>query len=148
MHILITGGFDPLHSGHIRLFKEASKIGNLVVGLNSDKYIIRKKGAVLLPLEERVSIISSVSYVFSVIYDFNDDDNSSCDAITTFIAKYGNSKKPLIFANGGDRTADQANKKEVDLCNSLGIFQLYGVGGTKSTSSSKLLSNYVESLKN
>ena len=78
--VLVTGGFDPLHSGHIAYFKAAKELGNrLVVGLNSDEWLTRKKGRPFMPLQERFALVSALGIVDEVIV-YNDDDGSSSDA--------------------------------------------------------------------
>ena len=97
--VLVTGGFDPLHSGHIIYFNNAKKLGDkLIVGLNSDDWLSRKKGQPFMNLENRASIIVELGMVDEVII-FNDTDNSSCHAIKQVL--YTHDK--VIFANGGDR---------------------------------------------
>jgi len=99
--VLVTGGFDPLHSGHIEYFKAAKKLGDkLVVGVNSDDWLTRKKGRPFMPIAERVAIIKELACVDQVI-SFDDGDDSACGAI--FKTMSTNSGK-VIFANGGDRT--------------------------------------------
>ena len=99
--VLVTGGFDPLHSGHIAYFKAAKELGNfLVVGVNSDEWLTRKKGRPFMPFEERTAIIKELDCVDQVI-GFDDSDNSACNAIfQTMTIK----TSKVIFANGGDRT--------------------------------------------
>lgn len=101
--ILVTGGFDPLHSGHIAYFKAAKEIGDhLVVGLNSDAWLTRKKGRPFMPWEERAAIIKELGCVDEVI-DFEDDDQgSACGAIAKILSTKGKDWK-VILANGGDR---------------------------------------------
>lgn len=101
--ILVTGGFDPLHSGHIAYFKEAKLLGDhLVVGLNSDEWLTRKKGRPFMPWNERASIIQELACVDEVI-DFNDDaQGSACDAIAKILKTKGRDWK-IVLANGGDR---------------------------------------------
>jgi cytidyltransferase-like protein len=100
--VLVTGGFDPLHSGHIEYFKEARKLGDeLHVGLNSDDWLTRKKGRPFMPFLERANVIENLSMVNKVI-SFDDRDNSACGAIYKTMATHGDIK--IIFANGGDRT--------------------------------------------
>ena len=101
--VLVTGGFDPVHSGHIALFKAAQKLGDrLVIGINSDSWLSRKKGKPFMPFEERASIIQELKCVDEVIA-FNDNDNTACAAITQLLSTKG-SKWKVLFANGGDRT--------------------------------------------
>ena len=100
--VLVTGGFDPLHSGHIAYFKAARELGDhLIVGVNSDEWLTRKKGRPFMPLEERAAIIKELACVDEVIA-FNDDDNSACNAIMQVLSTKGGSWK-VVFANGGDR---------------------------------------------
>ena len=101
--VLVTGGFDPLHSGHIAYFKAAKELGDhLVVGLNSDDWLARKKGRPFMSIEERAAIVKELSCVDEVI-TFNDDDDTACLAIG-YVLQTKSSKWKLIFANGGDRT--------------------------------------------
>ena len=100
--VLVTGGFDPLHSGHIAYFKAARELGDhLVVGVNSDEWLTRKKGRPFMPFEERAAIIKELACVDEVI-GFNDDDDSACNAIMQVLSTKGSSWS-VIFANGGDR---------------------------------------------
>jgi cytidyltransferase-like protein len=131
--VLVTGGFDPLHSGHIAYFKAAKQLGDkLVVGLNSDEWLARKKGQPFMPLTERFSIVSSIDVVNEVIV-YNDDDGSSLDAIRLIKIRHPNDE--IIFANGGDRTSHNIPEmSEKDI-----IFK-FGVGGeNKANSSSWIL---------
>jgi D-beta-D-heptose 7-phosphate kinase/D-beta-D-heptose 1-phosphate adenosyltransferase len=101
--ILVTGGFDPLHSGHIAYFKAAKDLGDhLIVGLNSDAWLTRKKGRPFMPWNERAAIIKELSCVDEVI-DFEDDEQgSACGAIAKILSTKGNDWK-VVLANGGDR---------------------------------------------
>jgi len=100
--VLVTGGFDPLHSGHIAYFKAARELGDhLVVGVNSDEWLTRKKGRPFMPFEERAAIIKELACVDEVI-GFNDDDGTACLAIGQVLATKGSSWT-VVFANGGDR---------------------------------------------
>ena len=79
--VLVTGGFDPLHSGHIEYFKSAKKLGDkLIVGINSDAWLMRKKGRYFMPISERVQIIENLKMIDGVIL-FNDNDDSATEAI-------------------------------------------------------------------
>tara|TARA_E500000075_G_scaffold135165_1_gene154880 strand:- start:6637 stop:7413 length:777 start_codon:yes stop_codon:yes gene_type:complete len=101
--VLVTGGFDPLHSGHIEYFKEAKKLGTkLIVGVNSDDWLTRKKGRPFMPFTERVALIEEMKVVDKVI-GFDDSDDSACHAIFHTMSTHGSGTK-VIFANGGDRT--------------------------------------------
>ena len=136
--VLITGGFDPLHSGHIAYFKAAKTLGDmLIVGLNSDDWLVRKKGAAFMPWNERLCIINNLSMVDEV-YTFDDDDESAKHFIQQARAHYPNAE--LIFANGGDRTKD--NIPEMDVVDSNLSF-VFGVGGEdKKNSSSWILQEW------
>jgi D-beta-D-heptose 7-phosphate kinase/D-beta-D-heptose 1-phosphate adenosyltransferase len=141
--VLTTGGFDPLHSGHIEYFKEAKKLGDiLVVGVNSDEWLSRKKGQPFMNVNERVSIIKSLAVVDSVIV-FNDNDGTAKDAIRYCLDAYSNSE--VIFANGGDRT--NTNIPEMELLTSdeesKRLQFVFGIGGEhKMNSSSKILTEW------
>ena len=136
--VLITGGFDPLHSGHIAYFKAAKQLGDiLVVGINSDAWLTRKKGSPFMPLKERAEIVRNIIGVDYVI-DFSDDDNSAKRAIWMVRQSYPNDK--IIFANGGDRTA--VNIPEMDIQDDNLEF-VFGVGGEdKKNSSSWILQEW------
>lgn len=138
--ILVTGGFDPLHSGHIEYFKAAAALGDwLVVGLNSDKWLARKKGQPFMPFEERKAIIENLSCVNQVI-DFNDDDGTACDAIQKTLLMYQGSN--VVFANGGDRT-DVSTPEYLRYKGHNRVDFAFGVGGeNKKNSSSWILNNW------
>jgi cytidyltransferase-like protein len=134
--VLVTGGFDPLHSGHIAYFQAAKELGDkLFVGVNSDAWLARKKGRAFMPWIERANIIDSLSVVDDV-YEFEDNDGSACDAIRRVKAAYPDAQ--IIFANGGDRTSyniPEMSEKDV-------IFK-FGVGGeNKANSSSWILEEW------
>ena len=100
--VLVTGGFDPIHPGHIEYFKAAKELGDeLHVGLNSDEWLIRKKGRPFMKFLDRAAIIEELAVVDKVIA-FDDSDDSACGAIYKTMATHGDIE--IIFANGGDRT--------------------------------------------
>ena len=136
--VLVTGGFDPLHSGHIEYFKSAKKLGDLlVVGINSDSWLSRKKGAPFMPDQERNGIVKNLSMVDRTIF-FNDRDGSAKEAIRDLRALYPNDQ--IVFANGGDRT--QENIPEMDIKDDNLVFA-FGVGGeNKMNSSSWILQEW------
>lgn len=136
--VLVTGGFDPLHSGHIAYFKAAKRLGDiLVVGVNSDAWLTRKKGRAFMPLMERTAIIRELSCVDFVI-DFRDDDGTACHAIEMVRKSYPQDR--IIFANGGDRTKDNIPEMSVQDDNLEFVF---GVGGEdKKNSSSWILEEW------
>ena len=136
--VLVTGGFDPLHSGHIAYFQAARKLGDmLIVGLNSDAWLERKKGQAFMPLTERRAIVGNLKDVdFTITY--NDDDGSSKDAIVQ--VRQGYPDATIIFANGGDRTKE--NIPEMDLVDNKLEF-VFGIGGEdKKNSSSWILQEW------
>ena len=136
--ILVSGGFDPIHSGHIKLIKEASKYGNIVVLLNSDEWLKNKKGKAFLPFEEREVIMNALKYVIDVIV-CGEIDNTCIDGLKKVIKKYPNHK--IKFANGGDRNSKST--PESVFCEDNGIETLWGIGGdNKSNSSSWILKKW------
>ena len=128
--VVVSGGFDPLHSGHIAYFKSAREYGDkLIVALNSDNWLISKKKKFFLPYEERKIILENLSMVDEVVA-FDDDMEGSCiNALVSIKQKYNNAE--IIFCNGGDRT--NKNIPEMDL---EGIKFEFGVGGNKKKNSS------------
>jgi len=136
--VLVTGGFDPIHSGHIAYLKAAAALGGfLVVGVNSDEWLCRKKGKAFLPISERRAILNSIRYV-DMIVTFDDSDGSAKDAIRE-VRKYFPDFH-IVFANGGDRT--DKNIPEMDIADDNVSFQ-FGVGGEdKKNSSSWILNNW------
>jgi D-beta-D-heptose 7-phosphate kinase/D-beta-D-heptose 1-phosphate adenosyltransferase len=133
--VLITGGFDPIHSGHISYIQAARKLGDvLVVGLNSDAWLTRKKGNFFLPFSERATIMQSIKGIDLVLPQFNDDDGTSGAAIHLVEQKFPNSL--IVFANGGDRNTHNIP----ELYNHPGVIFMFSVGGdVKQNSSSEVL---------
>jgi cytidyltransferase-like protein len=136
--VLVTGGFDPIHSGHVEYFKAAKKLGDLlVVGINSDAWLTRKKGVPFMPSHERHVIVDNLDMVDRTLF-FNDKDGSAKQAIKDVRALYPNDQ--IIFANGGDRT--RANIPEMDIKDDNLVFA-FGVGGeNKMNSSSWILQEW------
>ena len=136
-YVLVTGGFDPLHSGHLAYFKAAKKLGDkLVVGLNSDEWLTEKKGQPFMPFAERLAIISELECVDNVL-SFDDSDGTACGAIFKLMAT---TTGEYVFANGGDRV--DGNVPEYATYSDKIEFA-YGVGGTdKINSSSWILEEY------
>lgn len=130
--VAVCGGFDPVHIGHIRHFKEARALGDeLVVILNTDEWLKKKKGYVFMPFEERKEILESIKYVDRVIPYVEEEHG--------YVHKTLEKLKPDIFAKGGDRNATNIPKEEVEVCERLGINLVCGVGGGKIQSSSDLV---------
>ena len=137
--IIVSGGFDPIHSGHIEHFRAAKELGDLlIVGLNSDDWLTRKKGKPFMPITERLSIIRELR-VDDLEFAFNDYDNSSRDLIQKVLELYD---CEVVFANGGDRTHDNIPEVEQFKDNPKVSFE-FGVGGDdKKNSSSWILANW------
>lgn len=134
--VIVTGGFDPIHSGHISYLNHADHLGDvLVVGLNSDVWLERKKGRAFMPWRERMIVLGNLHMVDNVI-EFDDSDGTAVDAIRRVKQMYPNDE--IIFANGGDRTATnipEMSEKDV-------VFK-FGVGGEdKANSSSWILEEW------
>ena len=138
-YVLVTGGFDPIHSGHLEYFKEAKKLGDvLVVGLNSDEWLTRKKGRPFMPFKERLAIINALEIVDDII-SFDDSDDTAGGAIFKLMCTTAN-RAEIIFANGGDRK--QGAVPEEKIYHDKAKF-VYGVGGDyKKNSSSWILEEW------
>lgn len=133
MKVLVSGGFDPIHIGHIRLIEAAYGWGDVYVALNSDDWLMRKKGYIFMPYEERAEILKALSYVAWVI-QVDDADDTVAAAIREL--------QPHYFANGGDRVAP--NPIEAAACKAVNCRQLWNVGGDKIQSSSWLVKRRAE----
>ena len=138
--VVVTGGYDPLHTGHIAYFNAARQLGDkLIVGINSDEWLARKKGQPFMPYEERAGIIWGLQDVDGLI-KFDDSDNSSRDAIVKLREKCP--EDTIIFANGGDRTVDNIPEMK-GFENDPNVIFEFGVGGdNKKNSSSWILQEW------
>lgn len=137
--VLVTGGFDPIHSGHISLIKEARKLGRVVVGLNSDEWLKNKKGVPFQPYAERYEILSNIKDVLCVM-EFDDSDGTANNAIRQCQELFPTLQ--VVFANGGDRTS--SNIPELQYCIESGVEVAFGIGGDhKVNSSSWILSDWL-----
>jgi len=126
--VMVSGGFDPVHAGHIRMILEASKTGDVIVIANSDQWLFRKKGFVFMDFEQRSEILNAVKGVI-IVDSVDDSDGTVCDAIRRH--------KPTYFANGGDR--GRTNTPEQQVCEELGVKMLWSVGGDEKRDSSSEL---------
>jgi cytidyltransferase-like protein len=137
--VAVSGGFDPIHPGHVRMFKEAKKLGDeLVVILNNDNWLKLKKGYSFMSEQERKEVIEAFEVVDGVVLTEHEDgttDMSVCRELRKI--------KPDIFVNGGDRT--KSNIPEVPVCEEIGCEMVFNIGeGGKIQSSSWLLSNFLK----
>ena len=130
--IALSGGFDPVHVGHVRMIQSAADFGDVVIIANSDDWLQRKKGYIFMPWSERAEILSAFKGVVAVIQG-KDDDDSVCESI----ADLKNTMDIDYFGNGGDRKNN--NTPEVALCDQLGIELVWNLGGQKIQSSSELV---------
>jgi cytidyltransferase-like protein len=137
---IVSGGFDPIHPGHIMMMEECKKFSDyLIVGLNSDIWLTRKKGNFFMDIKHRSYVVSRLRVVDEIM-EFNDDDNSASDLLKNVAEKYPDSK--VIFANGGDRS-DPSKVRELEIAEKLKIELKFGVGGNhKESSSSDLLGRW------
>jgi cytidyltransferase-like protein len=134
--VVVSGGFDPIHSGHIKLIKAARTLGDyLIVGINSDEWLTRKKGRAFMPWQERLAVLNNLKPVDEV-YTFDDEDGTACHLLQQVRAHYPEAR--VIFANGGDRTQDNIPEMTVP-----GVEFVFGVGGAdKANSSSWILEEW------
>lgn len=136
--VIVTGGFDPIHAGHIDYINEAAKLGDkLMVGVNSDEWLTRKKGRPFMNWIERAIIINALKPVERVVA-FEDDDGTAIDCIKTVMELYPASE--YIFANGGDRINNNTPELEWAKMNNIQDLRfVFGVGGTNKRNSSSWL---------
>jgi D-beta-D-heptose 7-phosphate kinase/D-beta-D-heptose 1-phosphate adenosyltransferase len=142
--VAVSGGFDPIHIGHIRMMREAKKLGHkLIVILNNDNWLIRKKGYVFMPQKERKEIIEALGCVDKVVltkHSKNPKDMSVCQTLLEI--------KPDIFCNGGDRKNGNLDTAESKICQQINCKLILGIGrGGKVQSSSWLLKNFTKNMK-
>jgi D-beta-D-heptose 7-phosphate kinase/D-beta-D-heptose 1-phosphate adenosyltransferase len=131
--VMVSGGFDPVHIGHIRMILDAATHGDVIVVANSDSWLFRKKGFIFMEFDQRAEILAAVKGVVKVT-NVDDSDGTVCEAIRRH--------KPDYFANGGDRK--KHNTPEQVVCEELGVTMLWGVGGNdKANSSSDLVERVV-----
>ena len=135
--IAVSGGFDPVHIGHIRMIRDASRYGDVMVIINSDDWLQRKKGYVFMTYKERAEIMGNIKGVVMVT-SVDDSDGTVCQALRRH--------RPDAFANGGDRKTD--NTPEMDLCEELGIQMMWAVGGKNKPQSSSWLVDKLKENKN
>lgn len=131
--VCVSGGFDPVHIGHVRMIQEAARYGDVIVILNSDEWLKRKKGYVFMPFEHRSQIMYAMKNVIDVVA-VDDSDGTVCKALKQF--------KPAYFANGGDRTVE--NTPELTVCLDYCITPLWSIGGGKIASSSEIIEKIKE----
>lgn len=131
--VMVSGGFDPVHVGHLRMFEEAKKLGDeLLVVINCDDWLMRKKGKKFMSSHDRAEIIKGFRCVDHV-FVLESDRADVGEAIELF--------KPAIFANGGDRKAEK-DIPEAEVCKKYNVEMVFNVGGGKLRSSSELLKEY------
>jgi|TARA_E500000331_G_scaffold39478_1_gene32769 cytidyltransferase-like protein len=123
--VMVSGGFDPVHAGHIRMIRDAAKYGDVIIIANSDDWLFRKKGFVFMEYERRVEILNAIKGVI-LVDSVDDTDGTVCKAIRRL--------RPTYFANGGDR--GRSNTPEQSVCEELDIKLLWGVGGIEKLQSS------------
>ena len=126
--VMVSGGFDPVHAGHIRMIREAAQYGDVIVIANSDNWLHRKKGFVFMEFERRIEILNAIKGVI-LVDSVDDTDGTVCEAIRRL--------KPTFFANGGDR--GRTNTPEQDVCEEIGVKLLWGIGGEEKLQSSSEL---------
>jgi len=126
--VTVSGGFDPIHVGHVRMILAAARLGNVIVIANSDAWLMRKKGYVFMTYEERQEILYAIKGVVDVV-EASDGDDTVCKTLEKI--------NPDVFANGGDRK--EGSIPEYELCKKLDIEMIFGVGGRDKPQSSSWL---------
>ncbi len=134
--VLVSGGFDPVHAGHIRMIRDAAQHGDVIIVANSDDWLYRKKGFVFMEWERRVEILNAIKGVI-LVDSVDDSDGTVCEAIRRL--------QPTYFANGGDR--GKANTPEQAVCEEIGVKLLWGVGGEEKLDSSSELAKKVRNFE-
>ena len=130
--VMVSGGFDPVHAGHIRMIRDAAQFGDVIIVANSDDWLYRKKGFVFMEWERRVEILNAIKGVI-LVDSVDDSDGTVCEAIRRL--------EPTFFANGGDR--GKTNTPEQAVCEEIGVKLLWGVGGEEKLDSSSELAKKV-----
>ncbi len=134
---IVSGGFDPVHIGHIELFEKAKDMADdLLVIVNDDAFLERKKGKLFMPLTERLKVVESLKPVTMVV-ESSDEDDTVCNTLQWIRALYKSKYKHMMFCNGGDRTGKGETPEHIT-CEQIGIKPVYGLG-KKIQSSSWLL---------
>ena len=137
MIIVVSGGFDPLHSGHINMFKQANELGPIWLLLNTDEWLQKKKGYIFLSYKEREIILTSNRFIDRVIKATDKDDT-----VVNNLKEFVNNDLEFAFANGGDRIP--TTTPEMAYCLEHNIPMLFNIGGTKTESSSKIIRNLLD----
>lgn len=128
--VAVSGGFDPIHKGHVRHIKKAMELGRVIVILTRDDQLVAKKGKVFMEYDERKEIIEAIIVDRGGVVVNIDNTVASVDSIKKY--------HPDIFAKGGD-TWDIDNLPEADVCKELGIKVVFGIGGVEKVQSSSQL---------
>jgi D-beta-D-heptose 7-phosphate kinase/D-beta-D-heptose 1-phosphate adenosyltransferase len=134
--VMVSGGFDPVHAGHIRMIRDAAQYGDVIIVANSDAWLFRKKGFIFMEWDRRVEILNAIKGVI-LVDSVDDTDGTVCEAIRRL--------KPTYFANGGDR--GRANTPEQDVCEELGVKLLWAIGGEEKLQSSSELAKKVRNFE-
>ncbi len=135
--VMVSGGFDPVHVGHIRMITHAAQYGDVIVIANSDEWLYKKKGFIFMEFAKRSEILNSIKGVI-LVDSVDDSDGTVCEAIRRH--------RPTYFANGGDR--GKTNTPEQDVCEELGVELLWAVGGDyKADASSDLVNRFRKNKK-
>ena len=137
MIIVVSGGFDPLHSGHINMFKQANELGPVWLLLNTDEWLQKKKGYNFLSYKEREIILTSNRFIDRVIKAKDNDDT-----VVNNLKEFVKNGLEFVFANGGDRIPPST--PEMAYWFEHNIPMLFNIGGVKTESSSKIIRNLLD----
>lgn len=139
--VILSGGFDPVHLGHVAMMREAAVFGDIIICLNSDEWLTRKKGKPFMTWEDRAAVMGNMKNVIDVVR-FDDDNGTAINGIIDAYEKYKSFYDIISFGNGGDRKNNTTPTDEQLICDKLGISLLWNLGGDKIQSSSRILDEW------
>lgn len=133
--VIVSGYFNPVHIGHIKMLRAAKELGGLVcVIVNNDIQQVLKKGKIIMNEDERIEIVKALKYV-DMLYLSDDTDRTVCRTLIKIVEQFSEQGYEIIFANGGDRSCSR-RVPETDICERYNIKMIFDCGGTEKLNSS------------